>query len=654
MPGLLTNLIEQKVEKSHRDEEDRKQRLRQFYYDRIHDETTPPEVREQLSQDYFKLLSPDAKKSAQKGMGLIGKLKQAFGGQKPQQPQQGQPQPAQPTQLSKPLSAPPQAQQAQPQAQTVNGTPDQLPPGYKPPHADPKTPQEATENGQALDAAQKSWKAGGLQGAGTTPQPAQPQPSPKGTLPAPAAAQPPRGQRPASKPLSAPPSLPEHMFRTDEEIQQLRDTADAKKMENEKAMDEFKKKLEVRAKDEEDLNKRKHDLEEEKARDGKFMEFVKTLPPDKQAAEIQRYTEVHAGLKEEKPATAEKKTNIHVKLKGGDWVPAEESPDGKITTLDGKPVDPSTIEDVNKTGAPPPPKYTGELGERVNAQKVVDDSKIPDSAPEKKAARATLKSLDQKAKAVDIKITNQSQQQATSTLSSEDLRALAQRQILTGEKPSFGLGKSKDRDAYNRALAEELRNDPDSASARAAYKAGSANLGQLAKVRGQVGAFEDAFQADLKNAETAAANVPRGSSKKFNSWVQLAQANLEDDPELAAFRVATQTAVNQYARLMFSATGGGTSTDSAREHAEGLLNTAMGKGSYGAALKQMQLEVKNRTAGLDKEIDEQKKNLGKPSPKGTLNAPGGKVKMRAPNGQENEVDASQVEHYKALGATVVK
>lgn len=39
---------------------------------------------------------------------------------------------------------------------------------------------------------------------------------------------------------------------------------------------------------------------------------------------------------------------------------------------------------------------------------------------------------------------------------------------------------------------------------------------------------------------------------------------------------------------------------------------------------------------------------------GATSAAGGKVTMRAPNGQTKQVDASEVEHYKALGAVVVK
>jgi hypothetical protein len=92
--GLLTDILEKKIEAKHQDEEERKRKMREFYYDRIHDDNTDPAVREQISGDYLKLLSPEAKKHAQQGLGVIGKLKAAFGaGPKQQQPAQPVPAP---------------------------------------------------------------------------------------------------------------------------------------------------------------------------------------------------------------------------------------------------------------------------------------------------------------------------------------------------------------------------------------------------------------------------------------------------------------------------------------------------------------------------------------------------------------------------------
>lgn len=84
--GLLTDLLEKKIEQHHQDKMVRDQALRGFYYDRINDPNTDPAVKDELSQNYMKLLSPDAKKVATNGFGLLGKIKAAFG-KGPQQQQ---------------------------------------------------------------------------------------------------------------------------------------------------------------------------------------------------------------------------------------------------------------------------------------------------------------------------------------------------------------------------------------------------------------------------------------------------------------------------------------------------------------------------------------------------------------------------------------
>jgi hypothetical protein len=143
--GLLTDLLEKKIESKHRDEEDKKERMRSFYYDRIHDDNTDPAVREQISQDYLKLLSPDAKKQAQQGMGMLAKLKSAFTGG-PKQPQQGQ-QPQQPSGPVPPPSNPPPAGMAGlPDQNDPNAQPATQAPGQQKPPAQP-TPAAALRAG---------------------------------------------------------------------------------------------------------------------------------------------------------------------------------------------------------------------------------------------------------------------------------------------------------------------------------------------------------------------------------------------------------------------------------------------------------------------------------------------------------------------------
>lgn len=148
MPLTLTDLLEQKVERQRADEENKRQALRQFYYSRINDQNTDPQVREQLSQDYLKLLTPEAKKHAQHGLGVLGKLRDLVGKiRSQQQPVQGAPQQP-PGPIKAPTSNSPQS--AQPQARPVVAGPSAAQSSPPNPQATPQQPQFFKNYGQAL------------------------------------------------------------------------------------------------------------------------------------------------------------------------------------------------------------------------------------------------------------------------------------------------------------------------------------------------------------------------------------------------------------------------------------------------------------------------------------------------------------------------
>ncbi len=207
-------------------------------------------------------------------------------------------------------------------------------------------------------------------------------------------------------------------------------------------------------------------------------------------------------------------------------------------------------------------------------------------------------------------------QSASESSNPETLRTSVLYEIMTGQRPAFGLGKSAQRDAYNEERAKVIEElGPQAEQLKAAYKAGNSGLTRAITQRVQIGAFENTFQKAIDQAEDASSNVPRSDARLFNSWQQLAQANLTNNPELARFKVAAQTAINEYSRIVSSATGGGVSTDTARREAENILNTAMSKGSFSAALEQMKKEADFRTQGLDQEINRMVGQLGQ-SPSG--------------------------------------
>jgi hypothetical protein len=98
---------------------------------------------------------------------------------------------------------------------------------------------------------------------------------------------------------------------------------------------------------------------------------------------------------------APKKTDIHYLSKAdGEWHLGKEDAQGNKFTQDEKPVDPTDVMDVSKSG-PKPEKFTGELGQRLAAQAIIDNPKSTPS--EVKQAKAQLKKLDAAATSVTIR-----------------------------------------------------------------------------------------------------------------------------------------------------------------------------------------------------------------------------------------------------------
>jgi len=275
----------------------------------------------------------------------------------------------------------------------------------------------------------------------------------------------------------------------------------------------------------------------------------------------------------------------------------------------------------------PEAKPPGELGVREAARNIIDnpDKYTPGQVDE---AKKTLAHLDTTAATSVARLGKSRTDAATANAPTmgnpASVRSAALFELISGDKPSFGLGRSADRDAYNKqrnALLAEL--GPEKvAQMRASYKAGSAELSQLMKATGLLDSVESAFQLDIKNALDASRDVGRTASRRFNSWTQFAKADLTDSPELAKFRVATQTATNQYSRIMVSAGRGSVTTDSARTHAEELLNTAMATGAFEAALHQMDIEAQNMTKGLNAATGRAEQRMtGAPAPQTALPKP---------------------------------
>lgn len=94
-------------------------------------------------------------------------------------------------------------------------------------------------------------------------------------------------------------------------------------------------------------------------------------------------------------------------------------------------------------------------------------------------------------------------------------------------------------------------------------------------------------------AEQASDKVPRTQFVPFNQLKQLVETKTSS-PEQAAFYAATNTLVNEYARV--ASGGSNQATEGMRHHAREMLNTAQGPGAYKAVLNMMRREIASAKA----------------------------------------------------------
>lgn len=223
-------------------------------------------------------------------------------------------------------------------------------------------------------------------------------------------------------------------------------------------------------------------------------------------------------------------------------------------------------------------------------------------------------------------------------MSDTELRTLAEMSLVTGQDPPFGLSaKNPLRERYQKIKADLLisQGGPQKAlEERAAYRGTTRTIGDLMQLRGRVRSFEQTAQKNMDQAEKISEQIGRTGSTLANEYLLYAQGKLEDYPELARFRVAVNTAKNEYARVVNSATGNGVTTDEARKEADQLINTALSKGSLKAAIDQMRIDMGNRTGSLDEEIEKTRQGASGTSPTGQ-----NKIRARDPQGKLHEAPA---------------
>lgn len=220
-----------------------------------------------------------------------------------------------------------------------------------------------------------------------------------------------------------------------------------------------------------------------------------------------------------------------------------------------------------------------------------------------------------------------------------EMDALARWSIASGQQPNFGMGANNpNRTAYQKSVANIMLNGSigDALEQKTDVKSLTSTLTNMQKMKASVGSFESSANKALDNAVAASKAVPRDSSAMVNGWDQWITKHSVDDPNLQKLMVYTETAANEYARVIGSLTGA--STNAARDQANSFIRSQLGEQSFEGAVQAMKTDMQNRTGAIDdtvKGLQDQLKNIGQPPAQRT--PPPGVTK---PGGQD------QIDHSK--------
>jgi hypothetical protein len=179
-------------------------------------------------------------------------------------------------------------------------------------------------------------------------------------------------------------------------------------------------------------------------------------------------------------------------------------------------------------------------------------------------------------------------------------------QVALGQ-PMPPLGMGKEAAAMRRAILAEATKQwkamgisPGEANVIAAQnKSGLQELAKIAQMKATVQTAENTASANATQVLTLLGAAGTTGSPIFNRWQQ-AGRRATGDPKVAAFDVAVKTLATEYARVM----SGGNSTqlsDAARHEADALIHTNMTPDQFRAAIRQMKIDMANRSAGIERE-----------------------------------------------------
>lgn len=207
------------------------------------------------------------------------------------------------------------------------------------------------------------------------------------------------------------------------------------------------------------------------------------------------------------------------------------------------------------------------------------------------------------------------------SLTPDAIDAMADRYMIDGTMPGLGLGKAATlarSQVMNRVAAKMKEGGVTPADIKTNQIVSSGLRSEANRLLGQRGpmlAFAKTADKNLDIALDLSEKTTRTGVPVFNSWLLAGRKAIAGEPAVAAFHAATQVAINEFAKVTSSATGGGVTSDTARKEIEEILNTAQTPEQFREVVKTLRMDMGNRVSGYEdslKRLQDAASQLGKP------------------------------------------
>jgi len=170
---------------------------------------------------------------------------------------------------------------------------------------------------------------------------------------------------------------------------------------------------------------------------------------------------------------------------------------------------------------------------------------------------------------------------------------------MTGQLPTRISQKDKEA-ILNRSAQMVGNNVGDMLANWASRKSDQAALTSIQKMSSQIESFENTALRNGALALRLAAQVDNGNFPIFNAWKN-AGGKATGNPKVKAFDAAIKTFADEYAKIVSSATGGGVTSDSAREAAESRISSSDSPQQLQETMHTLVQDMLNRRKSLDQE-----------------------------------------------------